>query len=56
MSMVVWALTLRGRARTVIATISVACLALLAWAVGPNITKLPAAQQAASSDGPRQRW
>jgi thiol:disulfide interchange protein DsbD len=51
MSMVVWALTLHGRSRTVVAAISVASLALLAWAIGPNITKLPPAQQAVRSDG-----
>jgi thiol:disulfide interchange protein len=50
MSMVVWALTLHGLSRTVVAAISVACLALLAWAAGPNITKLPAPQQAVRSD------
>jgi thiol:disulfide interchange protein len=50
MSMVVWALTLRGRARAVVATISLACLALLGWAAGPNITKLPP-QQTARADG-----
>jgi thiol:disulfide interchange protein len=55
MSMVVWALTLHGRARTVIATISVACLALLAWAAGPHITT-PPPQQAARSDSVWQPW
>jgi thiol:disulfide interchange protein len=56
MSMVVWALTLRGRARTVIASISLACLALVGWAAGPNITKLAAQQSVASSSGPWQAW
>jgi thiol:disulfide interchange protein DsbD len=51
MSMVVWALTLAGRSRTVVATISLACLGLLAWAAGPNITKPAAALQAVRSDG-----
>ncbi|MEO7391579.1 MAG: thioredoxin family protein [Ramlibacter sp.] len=50
MSMVVWALTLQGHARSVVATISLLSLGLLAWATGPNITKLPP-QQVARSDG-----
>ena len=50
MSMVVWALTLHGRARTVVAAISLASLGLLAWAAGPNITKAPA-QQVSRADG-----
>jgi thiol:disulfide interchange protein len=51
MSMVVWALTLQGRSRVVVASISLASLALLAWAAGPNITKIPAAEQAVRNDG-----
>ena len=56
MSMVVWAFTLRGRARTVIGAIAVACLALLLWAAGPNITRIPAQQSAGSESGPWQAW
>ncbi len=55
MSMVVWGLTLHGRARTVIAAIALACLGLLAWTAGPNITRA-AAQQTAAGDGAWQRW
>jgi thiol:disulfide interchange protein len=55
MSMVVWALTLHGRSRTIIAAISVACLALLAWAAGPHITT-PPPQPTARSDGVWQAW
>jgi thiol:disulfide interchange protein DsbD len=56
MSMLVWALTLRGRARAVIGAIAVASLALLAGAVGDNIT-MPRAQAAsARTDGPWQPW
>ena len=40
MALVIWALTLRGRARAVIATLSVAAGAYGIWAVGPSITKL----------------
>jgi thiol:disulfide interchange protein len=40
LSMVIWALTLSGRSRLIIATISIAVFALLAGAVGSNVTKL----------------
>jgi thiol:disulfide interchange protein DsbD len=56
LSLVVWALTLQGRARTVIAAISLASLGLLAWAAGPNIPKPPAQQQAVRSEGCWQAW
>ena len=39
MSLAVWALTLRGRARTALATFSIAIGALGIWAIGPNVTK-----------------
>jgi thiol:disulfide interchange protein len=56
MSMLVWAFTLRGRARTVIASLSVAVLALLAWATGPNITSVPAQQEARAENALWQTW
>ncbi len=56
LSMLVWALTLRGRARTVVASISLASLALLGWAAGPNITKTPAQQIAGQERGPWAAW
>jgi thiol:disulfide interchange protein DsbD len=58
MSMLVWALTLRGRARVVTAAISVACLGALAWATGENITRPPAAAAAttAQAESGWQRW
>jgi thiol:disulfide interchange protein len=56
MSMLIWAMTLRGRSRTVIASIAVACLALLTWAAGPNITRIAAQQSAAISAGPWHSW
>ena len=56
MSMLVWALTLRGRARTVVATISLASLALLGWATGPSLTKIPAQQSAGAEVGPWRAW
>eukprot|EP01036_Dinobryon_divergens_P042743 gene42743-56819_t len=40
MALVIWALTLNGKARAVIATLSVAAGAYGIWAVGPNITKV----------------
>ena len=55
LSMVVWALTLRGRARTVVATLSVASLALLTWATGQNLMNIadqpPAGAVAANGPG-----
>jgi len=56
MSMVIWALTLHGRARTVIAAISLVSFGLLAWAAGANITKLSQQQQAFRTDGNWQAW
>ena len=55
-SMVVWALTLRGRARTVIGAIAVAFMALLLWVAGPNITHMPPQQSAGAESGPWQAW
>ena len=56
LSMVIWALTLKGRARTVIATISIACFALVAWAIGTNITKSPNQPLAAATSAGWQAW
>lgn len=56
MSMVVWAFTLHGRARSVIGAIAVACLALLLWAAGPNITRISPQQSAGAESGPWQAW
>jgi thiol:disulfide interchange protein DsbD len=56
MSMLVWALTLRGRARAVIGSIAMVSLALLLWAAGPNITRVPTQQSASSESGPWQPW
>jgi thiol:disulfide interchange protein len=54
--MVVWAFTLRGRSRTVVATISLASLAALAWMAAPSITRIPPPQQSAQADGGWQAW
>ena len=56
MSMVVWALTLGGRTRTVVAAISLASLGLLAWATGPSITAVPAQQVARAENSGWQTW
>ena len=40
MALTIWALTLKGRTRTLIATFSIAISALALWAGGPNIVKL----------------
>ena len=56
LAMVVWALTLRGRSRAVVATLSTACFALLVWAVGQNITNMPDQSPATAASGPWQPW
>jgi len=53
LSGVIWALTLKGRTRLVIATISIAVFALLTGAIGQNVFKLTEITPAAASD---QRW
>jgi len=40
LALLVWALGLRGRGRTVIAGLSLAGLAWLGWTIGPNVTRL----------------
>ena len=39
MALTIWALTLKGRTRTVMAAFSIAISAAALWAIGPNITK-----------------
>lgn len=52
LSMVVWALALRGRARVALASVALAGLLGLAWATGGAITRPAAAQAVAAQD----RW
>jgi thiol:disulfide interchange protein len=52
LSMVVWALTLRGRARVALGVLALASLGLLAWTAGGAITRVAQAQPAALQD----RW
>ena len=40
LALLVWALGLRGKGRTVIASLSLAGLAWLGWVIGPNVTRL----------------
>ena len=47
LSLVVWALSLAGRARVWMATVSIAAMGLLVWAFAPHITTMPATQAAA---------
>ena len=57
MSMLVWALTLRGRGRRVVGALSVASLVLVAWASGQYITRAPDPVTAPNaSQGPWQDW
>jgi thiol:disulfide interchange protein DsbD len=55
-SAVVWALTLPGRARIALATVSIAATAGLAWAVGRNVVQAPVPAVRASADGRWQPW
>jgi thiol:disulfide interchange protein DsbD len=50
---VIWSLTLRGRLRTVIATLLVAAGAWTAWALGPYMFKI---ETATTSQGSGERW
>jgi thiol:disulfide interchange protein DsbD len=56
MSMVIWALTLRGRARSIVGGISVAVFALLAWHAGQNITAIDVRPATGASGGSWQPW
>jgi len=55
LSMVVWALTLRGRTRVALTALALACFAVLGWATGGAITRAPTAQPLAAQ-GPWQPW
>ncbi|MDO9258849.1 MAG: thioredoxin family protein, partial [Polaromonas sp.] len=57
MALVLWSLTLRGRSRTVAATLSIALGAFGVWAVGQNIIKpLETSSVAATASGRWQAW
>ncbi|HSW15688.1 MAG TPA: thioredoxin family protein [Ramlibacter sp.] len=56
LSMLIWALTLPGRSRAVVGAVAIVALALLAWSLGPQLTRAPAgAAVTAGADG-WQRW
>lgn len=55
-SLSIWALTLKGRVRAVIATFSVAACALFIWSTGQNITKIQDNSATASLASGWQAW
>ena len=56
MTLVIWALTLKGRTRTVIATLSIAACALAISAIGPNVIKLQETAAPASASAAGVGW
>ena len=55
LTLVLWSLTLKGRSRVVIATVSIAALGLLTGAIGQNVIKTAAASELSSRAG-NERW
>jgi thiol:disulfide interchange protein DsbD len=56
MALAIWAFTLRGAARMVIASFSIALCVLGLWTIGPNITKTLDAVPVVSASGRWQAW
>ena len=56
LALVIWSLTLKGRSRIVIATISIAAVALLAGAIGANVIKPLEPMAATASAASGERW
>ena len=56
LAMVLWAFTLHGRARGIVATISLGFLALLAWSAGPSITRTNAEMPVGANAEGWQSW
>ncbi|MGV3571330.1 MAG: protein-disulfide reductase DsbD family protein [Ramlibacter sp.] len=56
LSMVVWALALRGRTRVALGSVALAGLVLVAWATGGAITRPAPEQRAAAAGGLWQPW
>ena len=54
MALVLWSLTLRGRARILLATFSIALSAAGLWALGPNVTQPMGTSNVAGA--PSDRW
>lgn len=56
LSMVVWALTLRGRTRVALASVAIAGLAFVAWATGGAVTRPAPAAAVAGAESLWQPW
>jgi thiol:disulfide interchange protein DsbD len=56
LAMVLWAFTLHGRARGIVSTLSIISLALLAWSVGPSVTRAQAETPVAANAAGWQAW
>jgi thiol:disulfide interchange protein len=56
MSMLVWALTLRGRTRVAMSAVALACVGVLAWTTGGAITRIAPPAQQQASQGAWQPW
>jgi len=56
LALAIWALTLRGTARTLLAAFSIALCALGLWAIGPNITRPVPLASSAPAAGGWQGW
>ncbi|AYQ28110.1 MULTISPECIES: protein-disulfide reductase DsbD [unclassified Polaromonas] len=56
MALAIWALTLRGTARTLIATFSIALCAIGIWAIGPNVIKPAESAPTAAADAAPGGW
>jgi thiol:disulfide interchange protein DsbD len=56
MTLVIWALTLKGRTRVVIATLSIAACALAISAIGPNVIKLQEIGESGSASALTPGW
>ncbi|MDO9359708.1 MAG: protein-disulfide reductase DsbD family protein [Polaromonas sp.] len=56
LALVLWSLTLAGRTRAVVATLSIAALAMGLWAGGQNVTQIPEQAELAQGSGRWQAW
>jgi thiol:disulfide interchange protein DsbD len=56
LALVLWSLTLHGRSRAIIATLSIAALALLTGAIGQNVLKMTGTPASSSSTERWQPW
>jgi thiol:disulfide interchange protein/DsbC/DsbD-like thiol-disulfide interchange protein len=56
LSMVVWALTLQGRARVMLSGLAIAGLVFVGWTAGGAITRAAAAPAEATAEGAWQPW